>query len=332
MMRLSVIVPVFNTPPLLLQEAARSVLEAEGPLVHELILVDDASTRLDTLTMLEALGRQEARVVSVRQPVSGGPARARNAGIERATGDWIGFVDADDMWARGWLARLRRALGEAPDAQWFAGRNVNLGSADELTPDPSFDLEEGVDAAAGHRILSGRALTAKLLANFWFSLGAMVARKDLVDTAGRFEDALYFNEDALFMQRLSRHVALHLLDHDAYVVRRNPGSLTTTVRRLGDDVMAVYNVTARDHRFDDFRRELRWARYAALKGLAVNNLRNGRRGPAMRYALRAWAADPRTVGDLAHFLRLWGAAPSDVRADRIYSKAAPVDLAPITPS
>jgi hypothetical protein len=75
--------------------------------------------------------------------------------------------------------------------------------------------------------------------------------------------------------------------------------------RLSPEYARVHEVARAEPLLCGFARELRWARYAAYKGLALNNLLSGRRALALRFALRAWLADPREVADLALFARLF---------------------------
>jgi hypothetical protein len=69
----------------------------------------------------------------------------------------------------------------------------------------------------------------------------------------------------------------------------------------------------------DFRRDLRWALYSARKGLAINNLRAGRRLEALGFAASAWLSDPREALDFLRFLTLLPGANATRRA--AYSQA-----------
>jgi glycosyltransferase involved in cell wall biosynthesis len=91
----SVVIPTRNRWNLLSKRALRSALAQEG-VEHEVIVVDDGSTD-GTPARLAEVG--DARLRVVQQGSSGGVARARNAGIEVARGEWIAFLDDDDSWA-----------------------------------------------------------------------------------------------------------------------------------------------------------------------------------------------------------------------------------------
>ena len=89
----SVIIPAFNAAPLI-GNALRSVF-AQTVQDFEVIVVDDGSE--DETALMAALAEWAERITYIRQP-NGGPARARNTGIARATGRLIAFLDADDEW------------------------------------------------------------------------------------------------------------------------------------------------------------------------------------------------------------------------------------------
>jgi glycosyltransferase involved in cell wall biosynthesis len=88
----SVIIPFYNEVPLALR-AARSALDQVEAQV-EVILVDDGST--ESTTKIESLVTDDPRVSLLRQ-INAGPAAARNAGMNRANGSYVAFLDADDV-------------------------------------------------------------------------------------------------------------------------------------------------------------------------------------------------------------------------------------------
>lgn len=95
----SVVIPVFNRSDSA-PAAAASALAQDWPRL-EVVVVDDASTD-DSAARIEAIGDPRLRLI--RLPRNGGVARARNAGMEAARGEVIGFVDSDDEWLPGKLA------------------------------------------------------------------------------------------------------------------------------------------------------------------------------------------------------------------------------------
>jgi GT2 family glycosyltransferase len=94
--RVSIITPVFNTPIEWLREAVDSV-RAQVYENWELVLSDDYSTDPELLAFLAELPRQDSRIIVTRAPQHGGISAASNCGREAASGDWIGFLDHDDV-------------------------------------------------------------------------------------------------------------------------------------------------------------------------------------------------------------------------------------------
>lgn len=93
----SVIIPTRNRAGMV-REAVESVL-AQKDAPYELIVVDDGSED-DTLRVLDGYG-DAVRVLSSERP--GGVSAARNKGIMAARGEWIAFLDSDDLWLPGKL-------------------------------------------------------------------------------------------------------------------------------------------------------------------------------------------------------------------------------------
>lgn len=91
-MKISVIVPIYNVEPYL-----RKCLDSIRYQTHEdmeVILVDDGSAD-GCAAICDAYAAMDERFQVIHKP-NGGVASARNAGLDAATGEWIGFVDPDD--------------------------------------------------------------------------------------------------------------------------------------------------------------------------------------------------------------------------------------------
>lgn len=92
----SVVVPCYNAEQFL-PTTLSSVL-TQTHQAHELIVVDDGSTD-GSAECVERIAARDARVRLVRMPRNAGaPAAPRNLGVREARGEWIAFLDADDVW------------------------------------------------------------------------------------------------------------------------------------------------------------------------------------------------------------------------------------------
>jgi glycosyltransferase involved in cell wall biosynthesis len=115
----SVVIGTRNRRPLLERTLQTVLWQTHTAL--EVLVVDDGSTD-DTAAWVGS--HPDPRVGLVRQPVSGGVARARNAGLDRATGRFVAITDDDDLWAPTKLATQLSATREVEGARWSCTSTV----------------------------------------------------------------------------------------------------------------------------------------------------------------------------------------------------------------
>ena len=121
MPKVSVIVPVYNTEEYLPQ-CIESILGQTFPDL-EIIIVDDGSTD-NSLEIAKKYAESENRIHIISQKNSG-PSEARNAGLEIAQGEWITFVDSDDVLDTSFLHKLIEAISST-DAEIACCRKKNF--------------------------------------------------------------------------------------------------------------------------------------------------------------------------------------------------------------
>lgn len=231
----SVIIPTYNRKDYVL-EAVRSVVEQTYP-AHELIVVVDGSTD----GTAEALRERFPQVKVIEQP-NRGPSVARNAGIAAATGEWVAFLDDDDLLHRDFLAKVRHYLGEHPDCcalntySWFfSTRRVDCSEGYCLRRDFVADsLEECHRQTEGHDHLcndfaymhiTGKSF-ANLLARNAGSLTTSVVSRAIAITAGGFSCAQNAGEDWLFFLNVARLTEWHTLPQALAFHRLHTSNLT----------------------------------------------------------------------------------------------------------
>ena len=106
--RVSVIIPAYNSGPLV-EEAIGSALAQTRP-PAEVVVIDDGSTD-DTAERLARFGPP----VRVIRQANGGVSAARNRGLAAATGAFVAFLDADDVWHPDKLRRQLEAFAKRPE-------------------------------------------------------------------------------------------------------------------------------------------------------------------------------------------------------------------------
>src|ERR1700732_2233431 len=109
MPRVSVIIPVFNAARTI--EQAIASVRAQTFTDFEMVAVDDGS--IDG--SIEILRRYGDAVKILQQQKNRGPSAARNLGIANSSGEYLGFLDADDWWKPELLARMVAPLERDPE-------------------------------------------------------------------------------------------------------------------------------------------------------------------------------------------------------------------------
>jgi len=94
----------------------------------EVLIVDDGSTD-DTLTTFQAWAERSPMAVTVLTKENGGQASARNLGLEHATGEWVTFVDPDDVLREGYLSSVARMITAHPELHMVATNRLLLDDA-----------------------------------------------------------------------------------------------------------------------------------------------------------------------------------------------------------
>jgi glycosyltransferase involved in cell wall biosynthesis len=189
----SCIVPVHNGERYLGETLDSIAAQTYGP--TEVIVVDDGSTD-GSLAIAE---RHPAGVRCVSQP-QGGHASARNRGMAAASGAFVAFLDADDLWAPAKLARQIDAFDARPE----------LGVV--FTHLESF-LSPDVDVPGADMTEAGRPVPG-------YSSVCMLARRSVFDAIGVFDVSLaHANDRDWFCRAAEAGVAMAMLP-DVLVRRR----------------------------------------------------------------------------------------------------------------
>jgi glycosyltransferase involved in cell wall biosynthesis len=111
---ISVVVPVFNAPRRYLRAALDSVVSQLYP-NWELCIADDASTARHITALLADYAARDVRIKIVSRPTNGGISAATNSALELATGEFIAFLDHDDVLPPQALYMVAREIVCDPD-------------------------------------------------------------------------------------------------------------------------------------------------------------------------------------------------------------------------
>jgi len=212
----SVVIPTYNRAGYLGQAVDSALAQQPFGGSLEVIVVDDGSTD-DTQRTLSSFGD---RIVYLRIPHSGIPAVARNAGLEAASGSYVGFLDSDDLWLPEKLRRQVAVLAGRPTIA------LVYGSCEYIEADGT---RTGQLVWSPENLKSGDALAELLRHNFLSTPGVLVPTR-LVRAVGGFNEsrALVAREDYELWLRLAMRAPFHFNDGVVALVRVHDGNLNRT--------------------------------------------------------------------------------------------------------
>ena len=219
MPEISVIIPAYNAARYI-REAVESALAQQG-VDQEIIVIDDGSTD-ETPQILESFG---ALIKSVHQTKAGGGA-ARNHAARLATGQWLAFLDADDLWLP---HKLQRQLALVSDEIGLIYSDChNFGDTQRVDSRQS----DGVDLHEGD-------VFEQLLLNNFITLSTVMMRKSWFDKLGGFRENFALAEDWDLWLRYAAEAPVRLCPEPLTRYRWHGGGVSKNAL-----VMACHRATA----------------------------------------------------------------------------------------
>lgn len=216
-MKLSIIVPVYNMAGGNKLNYCMDSLLAQKMEDYEILAVDDASTDGSYGILEEYAARYPDRVTAIRSPENRKQGGARNIGIERARGEWIGFVDADD-WVSPDMYRKLLEKAEETGAD-LVGCQYQL--TDRHSMDPGRTIINNTMDQTG---VLGEAQYRRLI----LKPGSMVIkiyRKEVIDRYHlRFPEKIFYEDNAAGPLWMLRFTHFELVDEPLYYYYQHEAS------------------------------------------------------------------------------------------------------------
>ena len=217
---ISAVIPTHNRATLVIRAIA-SILKQTYP-VHEIIVVDDGSTDDTRDLFCQFPSSLNARAIPIRYLYQDqqGAAVARNAGIAAATGDWIAFLDSDDVWLPQkleWQVKALRqhsgvALACVTDSRYVNNPILNKTAFAQIGS--HYDRSTGVIPEYARRITSPKF--------HGVHLPTLVVHRSLVQSLGGFHTAFPVNEDTDFFFKLAQQTNICYVNLPLIEIDRTP--------------------------------------------------------------------------------------------------------------
>jgi len=212
---ISIIIPTFNRVKLV-QEAVRSVLRQRNLQEEfEVFVIDDGSTE----DLNEAIARFSPNVRYVRQEHLGVSA-ARNRGIEESSGQWLAFLDSDDLWLPGKLSAQMKYFSDHPEMLLCQTEEIWIRNGTRINPRKYHKKPEG-------------HCFAPLLEGCLISPSAVVINRRVFEMVGLFDESLPACEDYDLWLRIGCLLPFGLIDKPLVIKRGgHPDQLSSSIPAL----------------------------------------------------------------------------------------------------
>ncbi len=232
---ISVVVPAYNSQRTIL-ETINSVLE-QSFTDFELIVINDGSTD-GTLELLSNI--KDARFKVYSYPNGGLPV-ARNRGIVRATGEFVSFIDADDLWTPDKLELQLQALQQNPQAGVAYSWTICMGNNGN-------SFHPGVSES-----FQGNVYPKLLVGNFIGSGSNVLLRREAIESVGYFDESLKSCEDWDYWLRLAPKWEFVVVPEPQIIYRLSSGAMSSKL-----DVMEKYQTLVLEKAFESAPSELQY--------------------------------------------------------------------------
>jgi len=205
---ISIIVAAYNV-----EEYLSECLQSIKNQTHDnwkAIIVNDGSTD-NTLQVIQELIQDDARFSLLDQP-NGGVSKARNAGIQAATGIYLTFMDGDDFWQPTFLAELLAAIQTRDVDMAYCGY-THL-------------YIHGLQRSFSYPYASGNILFEVVNGQTQIHIGALLVKKALIDRLGlSFTEGCLVGEDQEFIWKLVAHATVQAVPQELMMYRIRSGSV-----------------------------------------------------------------------------------------------------------
>jgi glycosyltransferase involved in cell wall biosynthesis len=253
----SVVIPTRDRSALLAQTLRTALWQRGADL--EIIVVDDGSS--DESPRMVA-GVRDARIRLIRHDTSHGVSAARNRGIAEARGEWIAFLDDDDLWAPDKL-RLQLEAANSTGGEWVYVGSVNV--------DLHNKIHGGTPPVPPERFMA-------LLPNWNPMPGGcsnIMVRAEALADIGVFDTALHILADWELLLRLASHGRPACVSRPLVGYRLHPDNMSLDARGMLAELREVE------------RRYGRVDRARIVRHLARQQLRRGQRRESLSSFVRA---------------------------------------------
>jgi len=222
MPKISVIIPAYNAEDCLLKSAKSVLCQTSADL--ELIIVDDGSTDA-TAEICASLAERDGRGRVISQ-INSGVSAARNAGMAAAKGEYIAFVDADDVLEQGAYRKMRQAMESTGADCAMCGHWRTYPDGHREEDPPPFESGRADWPEIREKLLipllADRISENLVLGTVWRYL----FRRERIEALGLSFSGAYLEDELFLIEYFAEETSLACVSEPLYCYFQNPKSAT----------------------------------------------------------------------------------------------------------
>ena len=228
MPKISVIIPAYNAE----KTIAETIKSTQNQTFKDfdLLVINDGSTD-KTVDVVESIKDSRLRLFSFP---NSGVSVARNRGIDLATGEYIAFLDADDLWTNDKLERQLLALKTTPEAGIAYSR--------------TYYIDEGGNFLhkCGSVSFEGNVFKHLLISNFLINGSNPLIRQQAIKAVGKFDSFLNYGEDWDYYLRLAALYPFVVVPKYQVLYRKTSFNSSSNVEKMKQACLTVLERTYKD--------------------------------------------------------------------------------------
>ncbi len=218
----SIIIPYYKKKEYILK-TINSILNQSYSQFEIIIIYDDEN--LSDLNYLDKLFKSEKKIRIIKNSQNIGAGFSRNKGIENAKGDFIAFIDADDIWKKNKLEN-----------------QINFMIKEKLEfSHTSYEIIDKNDKVLGKRISRNFIKVDDLIKSCDIGLSTVIFRKKIIDDQTKFPNLKTKEDFVLWIKILQKNIFITSLNETLTSWRKIDNSLSSSIIQKLSDAFKVYN-------------------------------------------------------------------------------------------
>ena len=219
---ISIIIPYYKKREYI-SETINSVLNQSYRKFEILIIYDDDN--LSDLNYLEKLFQSEEKIRIIKNSQTIGAGLSRNKGIQNSKGEYIAFIDADDIWKK---YKLENQIN------FMKKKKIKFSHT-------TYEIIDKNDRVLGERVSRNFEKVDDLIKSCDIGLSTVILKKEIINDETKFPNLKTKEDFVLWLKILQRNISINSLNENLTSWRKLENSLSSSITQKLKDAFKVYN-------------------------------------------------------------------------------------------